>query len=149
MQDYPHHYVVAASSRSESNVELASPGLENLDSAGPAEFGGPGDLWSPETLLVASVADCLILSFRAIARASKLEWTSLSCDAVGTLERIDKVTQFTEFKLKVTLEIPDTAKEDRARRLLDKAEHSCLITNSLRAPTSMEADVRTSATVSQ
>ena len=148
MQDYPHRYVVAASSRSDSNVELASPGLENLESAGPAEFGGPGDLWSPETLLVASVADCLILSFHAIARASKFEWTSLSCDAVGTLERIDKVTQFTEFKLKVTLEIPDAAKEDRALRLLEKAEHSCLITNSLKAPTSMQTDVRTAAAVS-
>ena len=147
MQDYPHHYVVAASSHSESNVELASPGLENLESAGPAEFGGPGDLWSPETLLVASVADCLILSFRAIARASKLEWTSLSCDAVGTLERVDKATQFTEFKLKVTLEIPDAAKKERGLRLLDKAEHSCLITSSLKAPTSMEADVRTTEAV--
>jgi organic hydroperoxide reductase OsmC/OhrA len=145
VQDYPHHYVVAASSRSESNVELASPGLENLESAGPAEFGGPGDLWSPETLLVASVADCLILSFHAIARASKFDWTFLSCDAVGTLERIDKVSQFTDFKLKVTLEIPDAAKKDRALRLLGKAEHGCLITNSLKAPTSMEADVRTTS----
>jgi len=149
VQDYPHHYVVAASSRSESNVELASPGLEHLESAGPAEFGGPGNLWSPETLLVASVADCLILSFHAIARASKFEWTSLSCDAVGTLERVEKVSQFTEFKLKVTLEIPDATRKDRALRLLDKAEHSCLITNSLKAPTSMEADVRISAATSQ
>jgi organic hydroperoxide reductase OsmC/OhrA len=141
VQEYPHHYVVAASSRADSNVELASPGLEELESAGPAEFGGPGDLWSPETLLVASVADCLILSFRAIARASKFDWTSLSCEAVGTLERVEKVTQFTEFRLKVTLEIPEGAKEDRALRLLDKAEHHCLITNSLKASTHMEAEV--------
>ena len=48
MQDYPHHYVVAASSRRDSNIELASPGIESLESAGPAEFGGPGDKWSPE-----------------------------------------------------------------------------------------------------
>ncbi len=142
MQDYPHHYVVVASSRSGSNVDVSSPGLETLESAGPAEFGGPGDLWSPETLLVASVADCLILSFRAIARASKFDWTSLSCDAVGTLERVDKVTQFTEFRLNVMLEIPEGAKEDRALRLLDKAEHHCLITNSLKAPTHMQAEVR-------
>ena len=51
-------------------------------------------------------------------------------------------------KVKVTLEIPDAAKKDRALRLLDKAEHSCLITNSLKAPTSMEANVRISATAS-
>lgn len=142
MQDYPHHYVVVASSRSDSNIDVSSPGLETIESAGPAEFGGPGDLWSPETLLVASVADCLILSFRAIARASKFEWTSLSCDAVGTLERVDKVTQFTEFRLKANLEIPDGAKEAMALRLLDKAELHCLITNSMKAETHMESEVR-------
>ena len=145
MQDYPHHYVVAASSRSDSNVSLESPGLESLESAGPAEFGGPGDKWSPEHLLVASVADCLMLSFRAIARASKFDWTSLSCDAVGTLERVEKVPQFTEFLLKVTLEIPEGGKEDRALRLLDKAEHHCLITNSLKSSTRMEAKIRVAA----
>ncbi|NIA27555.1 MAG: OsmC family peroxiredoxin [Desulfobulbaceae bacterium] len=141
MQDYPHHYVVAASSRSDSNVELASPGLQVLESAAPAEFGGPGDLWSPETLLVASVTDCFILSFRAIARASKFDWTFLSCDAVGTLERVDKVPQFTEFRLKVRLEIPDDAGEAMALRLLDKAEHHCLITNSLKSTIHMQVEV--------
>jgi len=145
VQDYPHRYVVAASSSRDSNIELASPGIESLESAGPAEFGGPGDLWSPEHLLVASVADCLILSFRAIARASKFDWNSLSCDTVGTLEPVGKVPQFTDFQLKVRLEIPEGAKEDRALRLLDKAERHCLITNSLKASTRMEAEIHVAA----
>ncbi len=118
MQDYPHHYVAVAAAQSDSNVQLSSPGLDNIESAGPAEFGGPGDLWSPETLLVASVADCFILSFRAIARASKFEWTALSCDVVGVLDRIERVTRFTEFKVRAVLEAPDGTNEDKARRLL-------------------------------
>ena len=73
MQDLPHHYVVKASADTDSHILLESPGLEPVTSAGPAEFGGPGDLWSPETLLVAAVADCFILTFRAIARASRME----------------------------------------------------------------------------
>ena len=73
MQEFPHHYVAAASAESEGSVEVTSPGLESLETAGPAEFGGPGDLWSPETLLVAAVADCFILGFRAIARAARLK----------------------------------------------------------------------------
>jgi len=142
VQDYPHHYFVAASSGSDSNVRLSSPGLEDLESAGPAEFGGPGDLWSPETFLVASVADCFILSFRAIARASKLEWNSLTCDAVGDLDRVEKVTQFTSFSIRATLEVPETTDEGKALRLLEKAEKSCLITNSLIADSHLEAEVR-------
>ena len=142
MQDFPHHYVVAAAARSDSNVELSSPGLENLQSAGPAEFGGPGDLWSPETLLVAAVADCFILSFRAIARASKMDWISLSCDVVGDLNRIDKVTQFTGFTLRVVLEVPEGTIEEKAMRLLEKADRSCLLTNSLIADSHLDAEVK-------
>ena len=142
MQDYPHHYIASAAARTDSNVQLASPGIETIESAGPAEFGGPGDLWSPETLLVAAIADCFILSFKAIARASKLEWNTISCAVVGTLERVEKVTQFTEFKFRVTLEIPGDMEETKALRLLDKAERFCLITNSMTSQTHLQADVR-------
>ena len=75
MHQLPHSYVVSAAAKTESNVTLASDKLESFISAPPEAFGGPGDLWSPETLLVAAVADCLILSFRAIARASSYTWS--------------------------------------------------------------------------
>ncbi|MDH3336546.1 MAG: OsmC family protein [Gammaproteobacteria bacterium] len=142
MQDFPHHYVVVAAAQSDSNVQLASPGLDNIESAGPAEFGGPGDLWSPETLLVASVADCFILSFKAIARASKLEWKALSCDVVGELNSVARVTRFTRFNIRAVLEVPVDTNADKARRVLDKAEQSCLITNSMIAASRLEAEVR-------
>ena len=142
MQNFPHHYSVTAAATSEADVELTSPGLAAIDSAPPAEFGGPGDRWSPESLLVAAVADCFILSFRAIARASKLEWDSLSCDAEGTLDRVDRVNQFTEFQLKVELVCPEGTDEQKAMRLLEKAEGICLITNSLRSEVHLKAEVR-------
>ena len=144
MQNLPHHYSVAATSTSAGNVELRSNGLTPIESAAPAEFGGPGDLWSPETLLAAAVADCFILSFRAIAQASKLDWTSLSCDVEGILDRVEKVTRFTEFNLRVVLEVPAGTDEQKAMRILDKAEHACLITNSMTSETNLDALVRIS-----
>lgn len=144
MQDLPHHYVVSADAKSVGNVVLSSSGVDDLISAAPAEFGGPGDEWSPEALLVASVADCFILAFRAVARASKLEWDSLSCSAEGVLERIDRVTQFTHFYVSVTLDVPSGTEESKALRLLEKAEQVCLITNSLKAESHLEATVRVS-----
>ena len=95
MQDFPHHYKVAAKANPEGTVMLSSDGLDDLASAAPAEFGGPGDRWSPETLLAAAVADCFILGFKAIARASRFPWNSLRCDVEAVLERIDHVTRFT------------------------------------------------------
>ena len=107
MQDLPHHYVVSARVEGKANVVVSSDNLPDIESAGPPEFGGPGDVWSPETLLVAAVADCFILSFRAIARTAKLEWLTLDVSAEGELDKIDKFTQFTGFKVNARLTIPN------------------------------------------
>jgi len=142
MQNLPHHYAVAAAASTEGNVELTSPELTPIDSAPPAEFGGPGDRWSPETLLVAAVADCFILTFKAIARGSKMDWVSMRCDVDGVLERVDNVTKFTKFQLRVVLNAPAGTDEQKATRLLEKSESACLITNSLNAEVHLDAEVR-------
>jgi len=141
MQDLPHHYHVNASAEAEGNITLKAEDLPQVVTAAPAEFGGPGDQWSPETLLVGAVADCFILTFRAIARASKLEWTNLDCSAEGLLDRVERVTRFTAFTVRATLTVPAGSDSDKARRLLEKAEGSCLVTRSMLAETHLEAEV--------
>ncbi|MBT8085691.1 MAG: OsmC family peroxiredoxin [Woeseia sp.] len=142
MQNLPHHYAVAAATRHDKDVELSSDGLKTLTSAAPAEFGGPGNLWSPETLLVAAVADCFILSFKAIARGMKLDWVALSCEVKGTLDRVDNTTLFTAFTVKAVLDVPAGTDEQKAERIMQKAEHACLISNSLKAETHLDTEVR-------
>lgn len=142
MQDFPHHYRTKASARYEGHVELTSPGLDAIESAGPTEFGGPGDLWSPETLLSAAISDCFILSFRAVARAAKFEWLGITCEVDAVLDRVDKVARFTDFHQTVVLEVRAGADEAKAMKLLEKAEHVCLITNSLTGVTRLDATVR-------
>jgi peroxiredoxin-like protein len=141
MDQYPHHYKVQAAAKTEGSVTLASEQLPSLSSAPPQQFGGPGDQWSPETLLVAAAADCLILTFRAIARASKLPWLSLDCDAEGVLDRVEGVTQFTQIRMNARLVLPAGGDVERARRLLEKADKTCLITCSLRAEPLLATDV--------
>lgn len=143
MQDFPHHYHVTANAGTAGNVALETQGIPQLVSAPPAEFGGPGDQWSPEHLLVASVADCFILTFRAIAQASRLEWSGLECSAEGILERVDRVTSFTGFNIKATLQVPGGTDPAKAERLLAKAEEACMITNSLKAETHLTTEVST------
>ncbi|MFT5710914.1 MAG: organic hydroperoxide reductase OsmC/OhrA [Halioglobus sp.] len=143
MQGLPHNYVVTASAQAESNAVLSSAGLPDLETGPPAEFGGPGDLWSPETLFIGSVSDCFILTFRAIARASKLPWSSLECVANGTLERIERSTKFTAINIVANLQIPAGTDPDKARLLLEKSEASCLITQSMTATVHLETVVTT------
>jgi organic hydroperoxide reductase OsmC/OhrA len=143
VQPLPHHYEVTAAADATGDVELGAPGVPALASAAPAEFGGPGNLWSPETLLVGAVADCFILTFRAIARASRLDWTRLECRAEGTLDRVDGVTRFVGIRLNARLVLPAGGNEETGKRLLQKAEKGCLVTNSLSAPAVLEAEVST------
>src|SRR5262245_18611475 len=145
MQELPHRYSVAAIANPEEAVELQGGGLPSLTSAPPAEFDGPGDRWSPETLLVAAVADCIVLTFRAIARASKLRWLSLRCDVEGTLGRVERISEFTEFRVRATLRVPASSNVEHAKRLLTRAEQTCLITNFLKAPSHLEAAVEVGA----
>jgi len=141
MQAFPHHYAVSAGAALGDDVTLASDRLPSLPSAPPAEFGGPGDRWSPETLLVAAVADCFVLTFRAIAGVSKLPWISLTCEVTGTVDRIERVTQFTEFQVRAHLLVPPGTNEDLAHRSLVRAEQTCLVTNSLKAAPHLDARV--------
>ena len=131
MDPYPHYYAVHAAAETEGTVAISAAQLPPLQTAPPTQYGGPGDQWSPETLLVAAAADCFVLTFRAIARASSLAWSSLICDADGKLDRTDGITRFTELTLRARLVLAAGADVERARRLLEKAEKACLITNSL------------------
>jgi organic hydroperoxide reductase OsmC/OhrA len=143
MRPYPHHYEVEATADAEVPVALTSGALPAIETAPPEEFDGPGDRWSPETLLVGAVADCFVLTFRAIARASGLAWTSLSATASGTLDRVEGGARFTAMHVDASLTVPAGVDEARARRLLEKAERGCLITRSLNCPTALEARIAT------
>lgn len=141
MEKFPHHYTVSATGQPDGDVSISATDLETIPSAPPREFGGPGNRWSPESLLVAAVADCFILSFRAVASASKLAWVALECEVQGKLDRSDRTTKFTEFEVIARLTIGSDTLEEKALRALEKAESVCLITNSLSAETHLRAEV--------
>lgn len=141
MQEFPHHYKACASGTATGAVVLSAENLPQLASAAPAEFDGPGDKWSPELLLTAAVADCFMLTFRAVAAASKLAWTELDVAAEGTLDRVEKQMKFTAFKVSARLTVPAETDPEKARRVMEKSEGACLITNSLSATSHLEAEV--------
>ena len=136
-----HNYTVTATVEPEGLVDLTADGLATIASGPPLDFGGSGTDWSPEDLLVAAVADCFVLSFRAIAGASRYDFTGLKCTATGTLDKVERAMQFTEMKIKATLTIPADADAGRAQRLLEKAEHTCFITNSLKVEPVLETEI--------
>ncbi len=141
MHPYPHTYVASACAKNTGSVAVASPQLPSLETAAPPQFDGPGDVWSPETLLCASLADCFVLTFRAVTRAARFEWLRLECRVEGLLERVGRVPQFTRYTTFATLTVPSGADAAKAREFLERAEHGCLIANSLRGTRILDAQV--------
>jgi len=140
VQPLPHHYRVQASGAPEGPVPVIE-GRLRLETNAPPEFDGPEGFWSPESMLVASVANCYVLSFRAVARASRLEWEALDVSVEGVLDRVEGVTRFVAFTVRPRLVLADAEKSTLARTVLDKAKRACLITNSLTAACELVPEV--------
>ncbi|MFA7554295.1 MAG: OsmC family protein [Spongiibacteraceae bacterium] len=141
MQALPHTYSVNISASSSSNLDVNTDKLPPLVVAAPIEFDGPGDQWSPESLLLASVSSCLVLSFRAIAKATGLNWHSIECHTNGVLDKVERQMQFTQFTTVAKLVIATEADKDKAASVLIKAEKTCLVSNSLKAQSHLEYDI--------
>jgi organic hydroperoxide reductase OsmC/OhrA len=145
MHPYPHVYTAGASAAPAGAVPVTSPSAPDIATAPPPQFDGPEGYWSPETLLTAAVANCFILTFRAVSRPARLEWLHLDCEVTATLDKVDGVSQFSRFETRATLTVSPGTDQTRARQLLEKAEHVCLVANSLRGERLLEVSIVTAA----
>ena len=109
--------------------------------AAPPEFGGEPGLWTPEHLLLGSVATCYVATFRAIAEKSRLELGSLEVFVEGVITKEEGGFRFTEIALKPSITVERVDDVVRAQRLAEKAERACLISRSLSAKIAVQAKV--------
>lgn len=144
MKNLPHHYHASAITQGDL-VRVTSPELSQLETAAPVEFGGPGHRWSPETLFTAAIANCFVLTFKAVARASNLRWAGIECDVETVLDKVDNKIQFTDATVKVRLTVDEADDAERAAMLLQKAEANCLISNSLKTSIKLEPEILVAA----
>ncbi|MGD9895863.1 MAG: OsmC family protein [Candidatus Methylacidiphilaceae bacterium] len=141
MHPLPHRYEVIARGGPSGNLSVEAKNLPTLAVTAPAQFGGPGNVWSPEDLLAASVASCFILTFDTLAELSHLPWLEITCPAEGLLEMSDGKRRFTRFLLRPTLKLPKGGDPKKAEHLLHKAEERCLITASLTSSVTLSASI--------
>ena len=149
MQPLPHLYRVTADGAAYGAISIKSNDVPDLIAAAPKEFDGPGDRWSPEALIAASMASCFVLTFRAMARASHLQWSELQVRVEGKLERVESVSQFTHWTTIATLSVAEETDVELCTRTLEKAEHGCMVANSLRGTRELKAHVRVQVPVAE
>ena len=141
MHPFPHTYRVSATLAGGGDAVVSAERLPSIATDAPLEFDGPGDRWSPEMLLLAALADCFVLSFRAASRSARFEFRHLDCRVEGTLERVDGFAQFSRFHTRATLTVAPGGDPDRARKLLETAERLCLIARSLKGASHLDCEI--------
>lgn len=143
MKPLPHRYDVRLSGGPTGYATVSAEGVPDLRAAPPADFDGPGDAWGPEHLLLAAVETCFLFTLRAVAQASRVEFTALEVAAEGTVDRRDGVTRFAEIILRPRLALAPGGDRTRALRVMEKSEKACLIAASLATPIRLEPEIVT------
>jgi peroxiredoxin-like protein len=134
MKPLPHEYDVDVKGTAAGYATLSAAGLPDLTAATPPQYDGPGDAWSPEHLLLAAVSACFLFTFRAVARASQVEFADVTVRASGTVARESGVTRFTEIVVRAAIHAHAGADTERICHAAEKAEGHCLISSSLLTP---------------
>lgn len=129
-----HYYKTGVTWKDGRVGEITEPTLPTIAVATPPEFPkGVPNYWSPEHLFVASANVCLMTTFLAIAENSKLEFKSFAAEAKGKLEKTDSGFQITEIEITPKIELLNPADNERAKRIIEKSEAHCLISNSMKS----------------
>lgn len=145
MTPLPHRYTVELSGGPSGYARLRTDALPDIRTAPPTQFGGPGDAWTPEDLLLASVEACFIFTFRAVANAAHVRFEYLEVTTEGTVDRVDGRTRFTEIVLRPRLTIGPEVDRELIIRLVHKAERACLVSASLATPIRVEPELMEAA----
>jgi peroxiredoxin-like protein len=145
MKPLPHGYEVTLTGAAAGYATVSAAGLPDLTTAPPTDYDGPGDAWSPEHLLLAAVSSCFLFTFRAVARASHVEFVEVEADTAGTVDRTGGVTRLTDIILRPTVTTPSGADAAAVQRAIDKAASRCLVSSSLDTPVQVQPTIRESA----
>ncbi len=106
----------------------------------PPQFEGTEDVWSPEDLLLASVASCTMTTFLAIAKNKKLDVNAYSTEGEAILDKTKAGLCFSEIILRVTVEV-NAGDEEKAERVLSAAHKYCIIANALKPEVRVESTI--------
>jgi len=139
-----HNYEVNLSWSENRKGTISSPVLtQSIEIATPPEFPkGIHGIWSPEHLFAAAVNSCLMTTFLAVAEHSKLEFISLDSTAIGKLDKVEGKYMMTEVTLRPSLVIKYAEQQEKAKKVLEKSEHACLISNSIKSKIIFEPSIK-------
>jgi organic hydroperoxide reductase OsmC/OhrA len=121
--------------RSYTRDTLVDPdGKPPIPGSAGAQFLGDDSRYNPEDLMLASLAECHLLSYLALTTKAGIRITSLTVEASGVLASIDGKMRFRTAKISARTEVELALHVARATELHRTAHESCFMSNSVNFP---------------
>ena len=115
-----------------------------LGSAGVRYFGD-GSRYNPEDLMLASLAECHLLTYLGLAAKAGIVVVELSARVNGVLGLVDGKMRFTSATLETRTRVAQAAHVERALGLHSDAHEGCFMSNSVNFPISVLPNVEAAA----
>lgn len=120
--------------RSYTRDMLVDPaGKPPIPGSAGARFFGDDTRYNPEDLMLASLAECHLLTYLALATKAGIRLAGLSIAVSGTLGSLDGKTRFTRATLTARTQLA-AGDPERARALHTDAHEQCFMSNSVSFP---------------
>ncbi len=140
---FPHRYELDCVWTGGDRCDLSAGTRPVIKGGAPPEFDGSDpSLWTPEHLILAALAQCLMATYHALNKRDPIETRSYSSKAESVLEKTREGLVFTSFKIAVTVKVPAARAED-ARKLIELSKKYCITSNALKTAPTVEAAVET------
>ena len=136
-----HRYEVRTHWLGGRRLELEAYGKPAIGVATPPDFkDGVKDVWSPEELLVGSLATCLQLTLVAIADRWQVPLQAVDVTGTGHIEPTEGRYRFLLIQLDVRV-ATDPAHRDEAREIALLAKDRCIVGAALTTPVEVNVEV--------
>lgn len=124
--------------------ELTAPGLHPIAGSSDPAFRGDPTRWNPEQLFVASIAQCHMLWYLALAAQAGIVVTAYEDHPLGLmLEQPGGAGEFERVTLRPVVTIAASSNPDVATELHHQVSEFCFIARSIKTPIAYEITVRT------
>lgn len=126
MDEVDRYRVITWWASGQSGLARSSCAANAIHFSSPPALGGMEGRWTPEELLLCSIASCYMATFWGLAESANFEYTDLQVDAEGAL-RADSGYGFAEIFMHASLTIRRRDETERACDLLYQARALCPI----------------------
>ena len=109
----------------------------------PKEMDGPGIGTNPDEMLLGAAATCYIITLAAMLERGSIDKESLTMESEAIVDVTNGVFTYKKIIHKPKLLLTERADEkalEKARRLCEKAESSCMISRAIKGNVEVELD---------